>query len=47
MPAPHYPHMLEMIGAGKLNPVQLATKRISLNEAGAEIEVMPRYETWA
>jgi len=45
MPAPRYPSMLQMIAAGKLNPAQLVTKRISIEEAGAEIEAMTNFNT--
>ncbi|PWA10394.1 alcohol dehydrogenase [Pueribacillus theae] len=45
MQAPNYPSMLQMIGAGKLDPGQLVTNRVSIEEASGIIEGMGDYNT--
>ncbi|MFC7392885.1 zinc-dependent alcohol dehydrogenase family protein [Scopulibacillus cellulosilyticus] len=45
MPAPYYPTMLQLVATGKLNPGLLVTKRISIEEAGKEIEAMTEFQT--
>lgn len=45
MPAHQYPAMLQMVASGKLNPAQLVTKRIAIEDAGKEIEAMTDYRT--
>lgn len=45
MPAHQYPRMLQLIGSGKLNPAELVTKRIPIEEASSEIEAMTHYQT--
>ena len=45
MPAPKYPSLLQMIGAGKLNPGMLVTNRIPIEKASEVIEAMTDYNT--
>lgn len=45
MPAPKYPSLLQMIGAGKLNPGQLVTNRIPIEKASEAIEAMTNFNT--
>lgn len=40
MPAHHYPELFEQIRAGRFDPAKLVTKRIALDEAGAELAAM-------
>lgn len=45
MSALDYPHLLDLVQSGRLDPTRLVGRRIPLDEAPAELERMARFET--